>query len=354
MISRETQDRIAEIAHRAIRSKIFPGCVVGVTDTTGEMCVYPFGAQTYHNDALPVDCNTIYDVASITKAIPVSMLALQALEEGALRVNDPVSRFVPELGGPYREKISIHHLLTHTLDHGFRLSSLKDLPPSRILATILSGNLRNAPGAAFFYSNATSIILGIAVERCLGANLGELARERIFGPLDMHSTGFRPELFVKDRIAPTEIDSWRGGVVQGVVHDESAFRLRSILQPGSAGLFSTAPDLLQVLAALLNNGNLNGFQLLRPETVLLIQKNQLDHIGHSAALGWELNQPRYMGSSHSMVAIGKTGFTGCVIICDFGRAKAIAFLSNYTYPRRKPDAAQINAIRAALADVVFG
>jgi CubicO group peptidase (beta-lactamase class C family) len=188
----------------------------------------------------------------------------------------------------------------------------------------------------------------------LGADLHTLSRERLFDPLGMHSTTFHPERLERDRIAPTEIDPWRGGEVRGAVHDESAWRLREIMYPGSAGLFSTVADLTRFLAMALRGGRYRGVRVLSARTIDLIQHNQLAAIGHSAALGWELNQARYMGRRCSERTIGKTGFTGCVVIVDFERERGVVMLSNYTWPRRKAGPDPINAVRAAVADAVFG
>jgi len=122
---------------------------------------------------------------------------------------------------------------------------------------------------------------------------------------------------------------------------------------GPAGVFSTASDTLNFLEMLLNNGEINGRKYFSPEIIEQIQTNQLADIKQCVGLGWELNQPRYMGRYCSAKTFGKTGFTGCVCVCDVDREVGFAILSNYTYPTRKPDAVLINKFRSDIADIVF-
>ena len=122
---------------------------------------------------------------------------------------------------------------------------------------------------------------------------------------------------------------------------------------GSAGVFSTVPDLLNFLEMLLNNGSSGGRKYFSSEIMKQIQTNQLADIGQHAGLGWELNQPCYMGKHCSDKTFGKTGFTGCVCVCDIEREVGFVILSNYTYPTRKPDAVLINKFRSNIADIVF-
>jgi CubicO group peptidase (beta-lactamase class C family) len=122
---------------------------------------------------------------------------------------------------------------------------------------------------------------------------------------------------------------------------------------GSAGLFSTAPDMLNFLEMLLNHGEINGQKYFAPLIMEQIQTNQIVEIGECAGLGWELNQPRYMGRHCGAKTFGKSGFTGCASVCDIQREVGFVILSNYTYPVRKPDAAPINKFRSDIADIIF-
>ncbi len=346
---------IRERITQAIEAGVFPGCVVGIVSPGERRAVYPFGRFTYDKHSPPVEGDTIYDVASITKSIPTASLALQLVDEGSLDIDDKLLRYIPEISHSYRENIRIYHLLTHTLHFSFPLSSLKERTPREILETIYRKELRSPPGSQFFYSNATSILLGIVVERVSTRPLDALAQARFFSPLSMHRTSFSPKDIVrKQEIVPTEFDPWRNRMVQGEVHDESAHTLSTIMKPGSAGLFSTAPDLLTFCEMLLQGGIMRGKRYFSKQMVNRISTNQLAENTEKTGLGWEIYQPRFMGSGCSSRAFGKTGFTGCSIVCDPERDIGIVLLSNWTYPSRKQDREQMDQVRASIADTVYG
>jgi len=260
---------------RAIEERVFPGCVVGVVQSSGERLVLPFGGFMYEQSAPSVTEDSLFDVASITKAIPTAALAAQFIVEGTLRLDDRVADLIPSLHGPYQERILVRHLLTQTLDFGFRLSSLREETPEKILERIFEADLRRPPGEAYAYHNATSILLGFVVERVSSQRLDRAAQEHFFEPLGMRRTTFTPDAFPKAQIIPTEHDPWRGRLIHGEVHDESAWKLRQKRIVGSAGLFSTAGDLLTFLEMLLNAGTLNGKRCLEKEAIELMSTNQL-------------------------------------------------------------------------------
>lgn len=245
------------------------------------------------------------------------------------------------------------HLLTHTLDFNLQLSRCKELSPPTILEAVFNAEIKSPPGSTFLYCNATSILLGVLVERVFGETLDTLADRYFFHPLKMGTSTFSPPDETKKEIVPTEIDEWRGRTIQGEIHDESAWKLKEIMVPGSAGLFSNAPDLLMFMEMLLCDGNYNGQQFFKPESIALLSTNQVAGIDECTGLGWELNQSHYMGTHCSNRTIGKTGFTGCVVMCDLEKGVGLVLLSNYTWPQRKGSKDRINKLRREIADAVF-
>ncbi len=349
-MNEKIQNRISQ----AIEKKLFPACVIGVVKTNGNRLIVPSGKFTFDTNASVVQENAIFDIASVTKSIPTSSLALKLIDKGKLNLEDKLINFIPEFGNSDRRNILIKHLLTQTLDYNFRLSDYKDKSPEEILNVIFTTEFKSKPGTKFFYTNATSILLGLVVEQVFGTPLDQLASKYFFESLKMTRTTFNPlQKFKKEEIIPTEIQDWRGGLVQGETHDETAHILNQKMIPGSAGVFSTVPDLLNFLEMLLNNGSLAGKQYFSAEIIKQIQTNQLSGIGYSAGLGWELNQPRYMGKYCSPKTFGKTGFTGCSCVCDIKKGIGFVILSNYTYPNRKTDFASINKFRSDIADIIF-
>jgi CubicO group peptidase (beta-lactamase class C family) len=338
---------------RAIEEKVFPGCVAGIARAGTDAIVLPFGHVTYDENASPMKKDTLFDVASITKAIPTSSLALKLIDEGKLGLDDRLINYVPEIRNSRRERVLIRHLLTQTLNFGFRLSNYKDRSPEKILDVILSTELRDDPGASFFYTNATSILLGMVAERISGKCLAMYADEVFFKPLGMNRTSFFPESFNQEEIVPTEMDEWRGRLIRGEVHDESAFALRAKMIVGSAGLFSTVPDILIFLEMMLNDATQGARRFFSREILKAVQTNQVDLPGVSTGLGWELCRRAFMGNRCSPRTFGKTGFTGCSCAADPEKGVGFVLLSNYTFPKRKPDMKAINSVRSDCADIVF-
>ena len=345
--------KISAYLNACIEQRLFPGCALGII-ARGEKRFIIAGRLTYDALSPKVNEETIYDVASITKAIPTSCLALALCESEAWSLSSRLIDFVPEFTGAFRENITIRHLLTHTLDFEFQLSAKKHLSPDAILGAILGASLCTPPGSSFAYANATSILLGLAVERACGIGLDEEAKRYFFEPLEMSRTSFFPKTHSDVAIAPTEDDPWRGRIICGEVHDESAWALRPSVVAGSAGLFSTVKELLTFIEMLLAGGELHGRRYFTRETVALMQTNALPPgLGANAALGWELNQPVFMGMSATPTTFGKTGFTGCTIVADQARETGMVFLTNHTFPKRRVDRRAINAVRCALANMVF-
>ncbi len=344
---------IRERLERGVAEHVFPGAVTGVVTRAGTRDCITTGRFTYDESSPVVVEDTVYDVASITKAVPVGLLALQYIEEGKLGLDEEVITYIPEISTPGREKGLIRHLLTYTYalaknpDPNFsyehqRAEDIFDFLYNRPFAFL--------PGSQYQYSNTPANLLGIILERISGKKLYALAQERILHPLGMSHSGFHPSK--PEEIPPTEIVSWRGEV-QGVVHDETAFILESAgYDPGCAGLFSNACDLLNVAEMILNGGSFGNAQIFAEHAISLMTTNALSIAGQSCGVGWELNQPKFMGKHAHEHMIGKTGFTGTCVVIDPRSGRAFAHLSNRAYPKRGSTDA-INALRRDIADIVF-
>ncbi|MBP5350870.1 MAG: beta-lactamase family protein [Fibrobacterales bacterium] len=333
---------------------LFGACAVGAVE--GEEILPPeFSGELPplgDSPPTPLSSDALFDCASLTKSVATAASALVALQEGRTSLDERIADRLPELRTPWRDEIVLRHLLTHTLDYRISLSSLKELSEGEILERILTFRFEKRPGETYLYCNATSLLLGLWLERLERAPLDQIAQERVFGPLGMARTTFYPRSIApQNLIAPSEVDAWREGEVRGVVHDESAYALRGRGPVGSAGLFSTVSDLQLFLREWLLASEGKG-KLFSRETAELVDRNWIPELG-DAGLGFERNQKAWMGDCLSGSRIGKTGFTGCSVVLDFGKRRALAVLSNSMWPKRKPRA-EVDALRRACAVRFFG
>ena len=326
-------NELEQRAGRAIAERTFPGCVIGLVHANGEHVVLPFGRFTYASDSSAVEHDTIYDMASVTKSVPVASLALTFIAEGKMRLSEKVRTYLPELQNHY--DATVEDLLRYRV-RGARMSTLGLKTFEEIRTRIFETGFSGPPGA-FVYTNVPAFFLGIIIERVGGAILPALADRYFFGPLEMRDTTFFPHDI--SRIPPTEIIA--GEEIHGIVHDESARVFsRARRAVGHAGVFSTAPDILKFLAALL--------------------RGQMPHVlsGAQDGLGWQRAEPWFMGTHVADQAFGKTGFTGTSVAVDPHKGIGLVVLSNRTYPERPVDAAEltsaINRFRGDVADIVFG
>lgn len=327
MVGSGTVKDIALIAERAIESRVFPGCAIGILDG-GQQDIQVFGRHTYESGAVRVTPDTLYDCASLTKSVVTASLALQLLDEGKLRLTDMLSTFVPEYMTPHRDAVTMYHLLTYTLGNSLPLSSA-GTTVEEIMSAVCHEETR-PPGTLFNYSNTPAFLLGLGIERVMGQSLDQAADETLFEPLAMHTATFSPRGAV-----PTEDG------VRDRVHDESASVFaREGKAVGHAGLFATGTDLMQFLAYLVKNSDER------------LCTNQIEHLGGFVGLGWELNQ-EWMGTKRTVTTFGKTGFTGCSITVNFEAQKAVVILSNRTYPKRPEGREAIDRFRASVCDIVF-
>lgn len=338
MNKEDLKEKLSSLAQLRIKDNWFPGCVIGVVAADGEQLIVPAGTFNGTPGSAAITEGSIFDMASVTKAIPTSCLMLALIGEGKIRLDDQVVRFVPELSIRERDHIQIRHLLEFTLNYNnpeYAALGIKYQSADAMTRFMFSSELAEPPGTSYFYTNATAILTGMVVERVVGRPLDVLAREMFFQPLGMTSTDFRPERLPGERIVPTEIDPWRKREVRGEVHDESAWTLRKEKDVcvGSAGLFSSCPDLLIFLEMLLKKGTLRGKQYFPEATIRQMHTNQLARIGEHQGLGWKMERP-WMGAHHSPEAFGMSGFTGTSVLCDPVKGVALAILSNGIYPTR--------------------
>jgi len=207
--------------------------------------------------------------------------------------------------------------------------------------------LDTAPGTRFVYSDVGAIVLTQAVETAYGERLDSILARRVFAPLGLSSTMFLPPPELAPRIAPTELDPWRGRILRGEVHDENAARLEGV--SGHAGLFSTARDLLHFGDWILAVAQGRRDTLTDGKHPKAFFRKQNQPRGSSRALGWDTpSEGSSAGTRLSRHSFGHTGFTGTSIWVDPRRDLVIVLLSNRVHPTR--DNSRWGPVRREVAD----
>jgi CubicO group peptidase (beta-lactamase class C family) len=346
------QNEVKKILNQAITSGVFPGAVVGVIDN-GIRTIVTAGTQA-GTTTNPVTEDTVYDIASVTKAIATASVLMKLIENKKLKVTDYVSDIIDSFGNtPEKRQVTILHLLTYTLDLEVpSLASLATATPDEIIKCFISAPTKVAPGTVRIYTNSTAILMGLVIKKVSGKAVDATANEYFYQPLEMNHTTFHPKELKIDTIAPTEILP-DGTIIHGIVHDEGTRTLQQKYYLGASGLFSTASNILTYLEMLLSRGTYKNKQIFKLETINMMFDNYSPNKQQGYGLGWDLNQPLYMGSNSHDQMFGKTGFTGCILIGDLTQNKAMALLCNRTYPHRPPNSDAINEVRRALADCIF-
>ena len=340
-----TIDRVVE---RGISAGGYPGAAVVVGRKGAAVWEKGFGNLGWTSDAGPVVAErTIYDLASLTKVVGTTTAVMILFDEGKIHLDDQVVKYIPEFTGGGKDAVTIRQLLEHRsgLPAGRDLWRLAHTP-EEARAAVISTNLFAAPGQYYEYSDLGADMLGFVVEAVAGESLDKFLDARVFTPLGMSDTHFRPDASLRGRIAPTEITPPRGYPLRGEVHDENAYALGGVA--GHAGLFSTASDLSIFAQMLLNRGSYNGTRIVADSTVALFTKRAAG----TRALGWDTCAGHggcgtYMGPN----AYGHTGFTGTSLWIDPDREMFVVLLTNRVHAARaRRPAKVISDVRADLAD----
>jgi len=346
----------------AAASGAMPGAVLGVS-YRGARLTYGTGHIGLDDPTHP-DANTVYDLASLTKVVGLTTAVMLAVEEGRLDLDAPVQQYLPRFAGPGKDGTTLRQLLTHTSGlPAWRPLYLEAPSRDSALALVYATDLETPQGTEYRYSDLGAILLTQAVETAWGMGLDSILAQRVFRPLGMTSTTFRPPASWTARIAPTEDDPWRGRIIRGEVHDENAARLEGV--SGHAGLFSTTRDLL-----VFGEWLLSAFQSETPEPVcfngvrcgagpaipppssvpvFVTRQNMVPE--SSRALGWDT--PSGLSTAGMLMSedsFGHTGFTGTSIWIDPRNQLVIVLLTNRVHPSRENS--RIGPVRRGVADHV--
>lgn len=321
-------DVIDSVIKQAIDSGQIPGAVVLVGHHGRVVYRKAFGYRALEPRREHMTVDTIFDLASLTKVVATTTAIMQLIEQGKVRPNDPVAKYLPEFAQNGKEDITVRELLTH----------YSGLEPDLDLKTPWQGKAtayamafaekpENPPGSQFVYSDINFITLGALIEQVSKMTLDNYTQSKIFAPLKMTHTRYLPPASWRPKIAPTQYDD-EGMMLRGVVHDPSARRMGGVA--GHAGLFSTADDLGKFAQALLG-----GSKVLSPLAVEKMSTPQQPPNATSLrGFGWDIDSPfsTNRGDFLPVGSFGHTGFTGTSLWIDPVTKTYIILLTNSVHP----------------------
>ncbi len=345
-------DGIDSAVQAAIGRNELPGAVVLVLHKDEVIFRKAFGHRALVPIKTLMTVTTVFDLASLTKPIVTATAIMLLIEEGKLNVKDKLAQHLPAFRRKETEDITLEHLLLHT--SGFIAdNALADYKDGRAKARerLLALNPVAAPGTKFTYSDVGYLLLGEVVEKVSGMALDDFARQRLFRPLGMKETGYRPQGNLQERAAPTEKRA--GQWIQGEVHDPRAHWLGG--GAGHAGLFSTADDLAVYSRMLLNQGKHQGRVFLKESTVQLMTAPRQVPGKKEPGLrtyGWDMLTSFSSNRGEAFpkgVSFGHTGFTGTSIWLDPQSRTAVIFLSNRVHPDGKGNVTKLRGQVATIA-----
>lgn len=356
----EYLNQIAPLVKNSIEQGNYPGAVI-LAGHQGKI-IYRgvFGNQQVQPYLFPMQRNTIFDVASLTKVIVTTTAIMQLVEQGTIKLDAPVAHYWPAFADQEKDKITVRQLLTHTSGLPEDIASVElnaILPLDKQMTKPNQWSGKKAAlnkitqikphaqiGSHFLYSDINFIVLGYLVERVSHERLDHYAYRHIFKPLKMMNSFYKPNEQLKNRIAPTEIMS--GELRWGEVHDPTVNLMGGIA--GMAGLFSTADDLGKFAESLLSKPI-----ILKTDTIkMMIVPQTPETMAEKRGLGWDIKTSFSCGGTvFSKASFGHTGWTGTSIWIDPDSHTWLVILTSRTHP--KPLA--VNALkqdRSAIADLI--
>jgi serine-type D-Ala-D-Ala carboxypeptidase len=350
------------ILEDAIAARAFPAASLAVTHDNQLIALRAFGRFTYEPASRQPVSGTIFDLASLTKVVATTAMAMLLYERGLLDLDMPVISIVGEFSGedPRRDEVTLRMLLAHSSGlPAYEKLFLRARTRDELLAAAFATPLASDPASHAEYSDIGFIVLGVALERLADETLDRFCQREVFGPFGMTHTTFNPAPGLRSAIPPTADDqAFRHRVIQGEVQDENASVLGGVA--GHAGLFSNAQDIATFANAMLRAGAYSSQEItedgaadvladqvsepvqspaynetpvFRRETVELFTQREFSAEGTSRALGWDTpSSPSQSGRYFTPRSYGHLGYTGTSLWIDPARNLSMSLLTNRTWP----------------------
>ncbi len=346
--------RAFSIITEAIGQHAFPAATLAVTHRGSLIALRGLGRFTYESDAPMVEAETIFDLASVTKVVATTAVAMLLYERGKLPLDIPVGHFLPDFVAraprhqqATREAVTLRMLLAHSsglpaYEKLFEFASSRE----ELVRSALTTRLLAAPGTRAEYSDVGFILLGEVLARQADLALDLFARQEIFTLLGMTHTRFNPPTEWKSLIPPTEDDrNFRKRIIQGEVNDENASVMGGVA--GHAGVFASAIDVARFAECMLRRGA----PIFKAETVELFTRRAESPAGSLRALGWDTPSPESSSGAHfSAASFGHLGFTGTSLWADPTRHLSVTLLTNRTWSNRASQG--IRRVRPLVHDAI--
>jgi len=367
-------ERAAGVIEQAVAAGAFPGAVLLVG--RGDEVVYhqAFGHRSLEPSRTPMTRDIVFDLSSLTKALVTTTAIMMLVREGKLRLDDRVTRFIPNFGVHGKTHVTLRHLLAHCSGLPAWKPYHKDVAKAERRGAMRFGGLRGARtmvleaihrerpeyalGAKAVYSDLGFLLLGELIELVTHQPLDRFCQDKIFRPLGLRTTAFidldrlRQQKLtpVVDVIEPTERCPWRGKILCGEVSDDNAYAIGGIA--GHAGVFASALDVHRI-AALLQASAEDRDEFLPGALVREFWEREGSVPDSTWALGWDTPSAKdsMAGSRVSSRTVGHLGFTGTSIWIDRERGAHVVFLTNRIHPRR--DNERIKTVRPQVHDAVW-
>ncbi|NGP46182.1 beta-lactamase family protein [Bacillaceae bacterium SIJ1] len=312
-----------------------------VKEAVGHRMVYPYEA--------PMEVDTVFDLASLTKVVATMPAVLKLIDDGEIRLDDPVPFFLPDFAQNGKKEVTLKHLLTHTSGlPAHQPFYKKQWSAEQVMTQIFAKPLEYRTGTKVVYSDIGFITLHQVIEKVTEQSFSSFVQEQLFNPLMMYDTQFNPDK-QKCRFAATEFCEARQAYKCGDVHDENAELLGGV--SGHAGLFSTLNNLGIFASMIENHGVYQGKQILSEAALSLARQSFTMFAPEQRGLGWMLKSESLSscGDLFSASSYGHTGFTGTSIWFDPAVKLHVILLTNRVHFGRQP---HILRLRARLHNLI--
>lgn len=330
-------EKVIELLQKEIDQKHIPGAVLQINHKGKTVVEEALGWRIdFEDEREPMQLDTVFDLASLTKVIATTPVILKLIDKGELTLSDTVAHFIPEFAENNKSEITIQNLLTHTsglISH--RRFYKENLTKDEIHKEIYKESLDYPTNSKVVYSDLGLILLSIITEIIAETPFEEFVNREIFSPLEMNETSYLPS-FPNERYAATEFSEKLNTYKIGTVHDENTDALGGI--SGHAGLFSTVSDLNKFALMIENDGILNGKRILSSNATQLSKQNFTASLNEARGLGWQIKGkgPVSCGDYFSRHSYGHTGFTGTSIWFDPEIDLNVILLTNRVHYGREP------------------